>query len=47
MTVVVESHWLANQIKIACGEEKEVVVIPNGVDVDLFKPSLKKRRVIF
>jgi glycosyltransferase involved in cell wall biosynthesis len=43
MTIVVESRWLANQISMTrWARGKEIRVIPNGIDVDLFKPIPKE-----
>jgi len=43
MTVVVESKWLKDQIaKTRWGKNKQIEVIPNGVDVELFRPMSKE-----
>jgi glycosyltransferase involved in cell wall biosynthesis len=43
MTIVVESRWLAEQIRSTrWGEKKGIVIIPNGIDVELYRPMPKE-----
>ena len=39
VTFVTPSQWLADLLKESFLKEKEVVVIPNGIDKNIFKPS--------
>ena len=39
--VVCPSHWLANRVQIAYPDLKNITVIPNGVDTNVFQPKDK------
>lgn len=39
LTIVTPSHWLAGLVKESFLNEYPVVVIPNGIDLDKFKPA--------
>ncbi len=41
--VVCPSHWLANRVRIAYPALKNITVIPNGVDTDIFQPKEKAK----
>jgi len=41
-TIVCPSHWLADRVKVAFPFLKTIKVIPNGVDINVFKPMDKK-----
>ena len=38
LTLVTPSEWLANRVKQSFLKDKHIVVIPNGIDTDIFKP---------
>ena len=38
MTLVTPSKWLANEVKQSCLSKYPVKVIPNGIDLNVFKP---------
>ena len=40
--VVCPSHWLANRVRIAYPDLKNITVIPNGVDTNVFYPKDKR-----
>lgn len=39
LTIVTPSHWLANEVKESFLRGCNTVVIHNGIDTDMFKPS--------
>ena len=39
LTIVTPSHWLANEVKESFLKEYNTVVIHNGINTDIFKPS--------
>ena len=39
LTVVTPSHWLADLVRQSFLKEKPVLVIPNGIDLELFQPT--------
>ncbi len=43
--IVCPSHWLANCVRIAYPFIKKIVVIPNGVNTDLFVPVANKKEL--
>lgn len=38
MEIITPSHWLANQVKMSFLGNYNITVVPNGLDVDIFKP---------
>ncbi len=43
--IVCPSHWLSNRVKIAFPFLKQIHVIPNGVDTDLYIPTDDKKKL--
>lgn len=43
LIVVCPSHWLANRVRIAYPALKNITVIPNGVDTDVFQAKEKTK----
>ena len=39
--IVCPSHWLADRVRLAYPELKNIEVIPNGIDIDVFHPRDK------
>lgn len=40
LTIVTPSEWLKDQVKQSYLQEKETIVIQNGINLDVFKPSV-------
>ncbi len=45
MTIVSPSRWLANLVTKSVLSDKQLIVIPNGINLDLFKPGKSKAQL--
>ena len=44
LTIVTPSFWLSQKVKQSFLQEYPVVVIPNGIDLDVFRPAPKEKK---
>ena len=44
LTIVTPSKWLASAVKASCLKDYPVVVIPDGIDLEVFKPTESRLR---